>query len=405
MRQQGAVLGVYFTNDGKTLVTRGADRAVRVWDVASPPMAETLFEHTARVSRLEFSGDGQTLLSGSWDREARLWTKKDGKWAVFRTFTHPTLNRVQAAALSPDGARLLTGSGLHDRNTGSAWLWNVNDDKKPLAHLTHPGVVTATVFSSDGKRLLTSFAHGFGMGEGRPTAAYLWDAGDAPKKVRELPHPGMVYTAVFSPDGKTLLTGGSTEGAAGVVHTWDAETGKEILSLEHRSAVNGAAFSPDGELIVTSTLDGTVQLWNARNGEKVGASIHHDAAALAAFSRDGLAVITGSEDRTVRVWDVATGLSLLPPFLADDQVFAAIFTLDRRAFLFGTGKGKVGLVNLPEPLKGSPERIVLLTHLRTGMELVEKTSGVAVMSAAAHEECRRRLSKLDRAAEAANDSR
>jgi WD40 repeat protein len=63
--------------------------------------------------------------------------------------------------------------------------------------------------------------------------------------------------AVFSPDRKTVLTGGS-DGAA---RLWSAADGKPVgLTIRHESPVKFVAFSPDGKTFLTAT-DREVRIW------------------------------------------------------------------------------------------------------------------------------------------------
>jgi hypothetical protein len=65
-------------------------------------------------------------------------------------------------------------------------------------------------------------------------------------------------TAVFSPDGKRVVTVSSDNTA----RIWDVAEGKELAVLKgHTSAVRSAAFSPDGRRIVTASADKTARLW------------------------------------------------------------------------------------------------------------------------------------------------
>ena len=76
---------------------------------------------------------------------------------------------------------------------------------------------------------------------------------------------GRVRGAVFSPDGRQILSWGLDEKA----RLWDRQTGEEIMPpLIHDSPVRGAQFSPDGNRILTWTAEGIVTLvesrhWNA----------------------------------------------------------------------------------------------------------------------------------------------
>src|ERR1022692_423535 len=59
-------------------------------------------------------------------------------------------------------------------------------------------------------------------------------------------HGNIVYTAVFSPDGRRIVTASNDNTA----RVWDAQTGAELAVLKgHEGSVHSAAFSPDGRRI------------------------------------------------------------------------------------------------------------------------------------------------------------
>ncbi|MFZ1681760.1 MAG: hypothetical protein WAT70_12150, partial [Rhizobiaceae bacterium] len=71
--------------------------------------------HDGSVTAAAFSPDGRTVLTGSWDNTARLWEAATGK--ELRRFEGHE-NWVTAAAFSPDGRTVLTGSW---DNTARLW--------------------------------------------------------------------------------------------------------------------------------------------------------------------------------------------------------------------------------------------------------------------------------------------
>src|SRR5258708_6439131 len=69
-------------------------------------------------------------------------------------------------------------------------------------------------------------------------------------------HTNYVTSAVFSPDGKYVLTGSFDKTA----RLWDANTGKELQQfLGHTNYVTSAVFSPDGKYVLTGSFDKTAR--------------------------------------------------------------------------------------------------------------------------------------------------
>ena len=70
-------------------------------------------------------------------------------------------------------------------------------------------------------------------------------------------------SVVYSPDGKTILTGSHDRTA----RLWDAATGKALGSpFRHADPVNRVAYRPDGKTIATGDLGGVVRLWDVDQG-------------------------------------------------------------------------------------------------------------------------------------------
>ena len=114
-------------------------------------------------------------------------------------------------------------------------------------------------------------------------------------------HTGGVNSAIFSPDGKYIVSSSWDD----TIRIWDARTGKELQTLtEHTDWVYSATFSPNGKYIVSSSSDNTIRIWDARTGMELRIlKGHTDRVTSATFSPDGKYIVSSSLDKTIRIWD------------------------------------------------------------------------------------------------------
>src|SRR5262249_19350341 len=81
-------------------------------------------------------------------------------------------------------------------------------------------------------------------------------------------HPGPVRQALFSPDGRRVLTACGKE-----ARLWDVQTGQQVgAPLDHADEVKSVAFSPNGRRLLTFLQSNqseptVVRLWDAATGQ------------------------------------------------------------------------------------------------------------------------------------------
>jgi outer membrane protein assembly factor BamB len=160
--------------------------------------------------------------------------------------------------------------------------------------------------------------------EAMPLQLQLWDSDKRQKLFTLEGHGDSVWSATFSPDGKTLATGSADK----TVRLWDVTTGKPKATLQgYQKKVTCVAFSPDGKTLATGCEDATILIWDLAKPQKPAATIkgHADSVLYVGYTPDGKALVTGSADASVKIWDPET-LRVEAAFadLADDVTAVAV---------------------------------------------------------------------------------
>jgi WD40 repeat protein len=107
------------------LVTTGRGNAIKIWQLATGKVEQTLLGHTEKITSLTVSADLRTLASGSAGGELKLWDVRIGlELASFRRHGGP----VRAADFSGDGRYLLTG-GADPAGRGEIAYWEASKDQ------------------------------------------------------------------------------------------------------------------------------------------------------------------------------------------------------------------------------------------------------------------------------------
>jgi WD40 repeat protein len=201
--------------DGKIFVsTCWSEHGLRVWDTGTGQQKGTLEGHRSGPTAVVFRPDGKVLASTGYDSTVRLWDMATGQ-------NLKTLEGHQkgcyAIALSADGKLLASGGFDH-----TARVWDAATGQL-LAALEHDRSVLSLAFSPDGKTLATG-STGWDDVQWKyaPTRIRLWDLADNRPRITLPEQPVQVFALIFTPDGKTLITGDRN----GAITLWDVASAR-----------------------------------------------------------------------------------------------------------------------------------------------------------------------------------
>ena len=209
------------------------------------------------------------------------------------------IDELVGCAIKKD-ERLLTAT-----ENGSIQVWDLRNGHKVEHRLPREGSIWGIAFHPNGVWALT------GWGDGQ---VQLWDLRTGQILGEPLPHDGDAYALALSSDGKRVLVGCWDRRA----HLWDLEDRRELKRFAHQDPVRAVAFSPDGRSLATGGQSTTIRIWSASGKFEQRFALAHPASADAvAWSHAGRLLATGCADGAARLWDVVTGKQIGPPLFHD----------------------------------------------------------------------------------------
>jgi WD40 repeat protein len=366
-----------YSPDNRFIATAASDNFVRVRDAESGKELFQLPVETKNDADLSFSpGSGNLLLIPGHDKTLLWeWKTKQSPVELQGFSSHPGIKGEKGGGVFSSDGRLVAG-----KSGNAVAVWETQTGCRMKIQAQHRSPVHGAVFSHDGRSLLSTDDY----------AAKLWQLPaifkcdgqeQALKEILTLdqkrPHSTPRRNAVLSPDGKFIVL---TAYAKGAPQVWDATLGELKFKLgTDADSTHGVAFNSDGRLIVTASEDGQARVWDSVTGKLLRTLEGNRETPLSAasFSPDDKLIVTISDPRfnVLTVWDAATGKRLREPLRGR----AASFSPDSNSILTISGGDVASVSSVSDgraiaELQGLTGKVTHLAFSDDGLRVIAATS-------------------------------
>jgi len=272
------VFDLAFSPQGTVLASGGRDGLILLWDVETGQILNTLDTKGERVSQdsiyydfisgISFSPDGKILAARNSGGQIRLWNIETGQ--ILNTL-QVAQDRIFSMDFGPEENILAIAEfSSEEVPEFSVGIWDINTASR-VSKLTQDDVdAVFGVFIADENTLYAVGTHSgvFGLEK--------WDIGSEEwlgfEEINNRPHIvflGLMYrySRGFSPNGRLFAFNNFAIGnLPPTVEVWDIEQGQIVNTLEGFSFCR-LAFSPDNQTLAVHDRDGYLLLWNPLESE------------------------------------------------------------------------------------------------------------------------------------------
>ncbi|MGB3532590.1 MAG: serine/threonine-protein kinase [Microcoleaceae cyanobacterium] len=283
------------------------------WRLVTP---QEIGQHLGAVGTVAFSPNGEILATGSRDQTIKLWNVETGD--LVETLTGDG-SPIWSVDFSPSGSDLAAGSYY--------WRileWNLETGESYIP-LQQNGAIWSVKISPD-ERLVASASS--------DQTVKVWDRLSGYILYDFIAHNDIVYTVDWTPNGRVLVSGSKDK----TIKVIDINTGTILYSLiGHSDQVRSVKISSDGKILISGSYDDTIKVWNLETGQLIHTLVGHSGDILSVdISPDNQIIASGSRDRTIKLWNLQTAELLSTLTGHTNEVYSVHFSPDGQALASGS---------------------------------------------------------------------
>ncbi|KAK0407732.1 hypothetical protein QR680_003555 [Steinernema hermaphroditum] len=278
------------------LVSGGADRIIKIWDLAKGTLRLSLTGHISAVRAVKVSPRHPFIFSAGEDKQVKCWDLETNK--VVRHY-HGHLSAVQDLDIHPTMDLLVTCA-----RDSTARLWDMRTKAQIHCLTGHTNTVASVRCQATDPQVITS---------SHDSTIRLWDIVAGRSVVTLTNHKKAVRALSLHPTLRMFASGSPDN-----IKQWKCPDGEFYQNLSgHNAVINSLTCNQDG-VLVSGADNGTMQFWDWNSGfcfdrqtTKVQpGSIDSEAGIYSmCFDRSGSRLITAEADKTIKMYkedDTAT---------------------------------------------------------------------------------------------------
>lgn len=252
--------GNAFSPDGNYAIVRN-DHGSYIYHLKSTQMRKMMDKGLAIA---DFAPDSKTFLFSTYDRKVILWDAENNK--VIRQFADWS-NReklfVRFNQLSRDGKYAVAVFQDYEIQEAKEVIvvWDVLTGREVSKFKVQRSFFSLAL-SPDGKHMLTGELDG--SADGHEIVMREITNGKIIRRFKG--HKDIISALVFSSDGKLILSGSYDQS----VILWEAGTGKKMKTFAgHSGLIQSLDFSLKSDNFISTSRDGTLRLWDLAAGQEI----------------------------------------------------------------------------------------------------------------------------------------
>ena len=291
----GWVRSVAFEPRNEWFATGGADRTIKIWDLAKCAAGAegglklTLTGHINAIRGLAVSARTTYMFSAGEDKKVMCWDLETNK--VVRHY-HGHLSGVYSLALHPTLDLLMTGG-----RDSCVRVWDVRTSKQVMMLGGHANTIGAVACNASDPQVITG---------SHDCTVKLWDLAKGKALSTLTHHKKAIRSLAVAPFEFSFASG-----AADNIKKWQCKDGAFLRNLSGHDAIVNAVDVNDDGVLASAADDGSLRLWDYRTGygfQKLHTvaqpgSLQCEAGIYdAKFDRSGSRLVTCEADKTLKIW-------------------------------------------------------------------------------------------------------